>query len=180
VGDEHRALQAIQMVAWCHRETGDVARSNVLYEELLRDARDARDGQLESVALSLLAGAAREEGRFRDALAYQEEAYRFDHDFGDRMEIVTDLMRFALILADLELPEAVVRLLASTDAVREDAGLQYPEWVERWYREPALERARAALDARQFALAWEEGRQLAPDEAVALALDAGGRQAQGP
>ena len=172
VGDEHRAIQAMRLLAWCYRETGDIERSNALYEDMLRDARAVGDGQMESVALSLLAGAAREEGRFQDSLALLEDAYRFDREFGDPMEIATDLLRFALTLADCRRADAVVKLLASSDAFRENVGVSYPAWVLRLYRDPAFDWVRAELDPEAFAKAWEQGRMLSPDEAVALALDA--------
>jgi predicted ATPase/class 3 adenylate cyclase len=171
VGDEHRALQAIRLLAWCYRETGDIERSNALYEEMLSGARAAGDGQMESVALSLLAGAAREEGRLRDSLALLEQAYRFDREFGDPLEIATDLLRFALTLGDSGRADAAVQLLASSDAFREAVDVLYPAWVIRLYRDPALERVHAELGPEAFTEAWEQGRVLSPDEAVALALE---------
>jgi hypothetical protein len=47
----------------------------------------------------------------------------------------------------------------------------YPALVIAW-NEEAMSRVRAQLDEAAFADAWEQGRPLTVDEAVALALDA--------
>jgi len=172
VGDEHRALQAVRVLAWCYEELGDVERSKALTEDLLRGARATQDRQMEARALARLARAADDEGRSGDAFALLKEAYRLDREIGDPSEIALDLVRFARTLAYAERAEAAVALLSCADLMREELGLPdvLPPWITA-IREGAESRARARLDQGAFVEAWEEGRRLTADEAVALALE---------
>ena len=64
--------------------------------------------------------------------------------------------------------ETAARLLASSEPLYEDVGGSMP-WIAKMTDE-ALARIRSELDESVFAEAWEEGRRLSADEAVALAL----------
>jgi tetratricopeptide (TPR) repeat protein len=171
VGDEHRALQATRLVAWCYLELGDVERAKTHYEDLLRGARAARDKQMEARALATLAQFATDEGRHLDALAMLEEAYRLDCEFGDPHEIAMDLIWFARALAFAGRAGTAARLLSRSEATHEELGMTYPAWVAA-RKEEAMSRAQAQLEQVAFAEAWEQGRALTVDEAVSLALTA--------
>ena len=170
LGDEHRALQATRVLAWCCEQLGDVERRMTLYEELLRGSRAAHDEQMEARALAMLALVATDEGRSGDALALLKDAYRIDREIGDPAEIAIDLIRLARTLAFAKRATTAARLLSRSEAMREELGIPYPAYVTAM-REDAESRARAQLDQGAFSEAWEEGRALTADEAVALALD---------
>jgi predicted ATPase len=170
LGDEHRALQAMRVQAWCYEELGDAPRANTLHEEMLRNARAAHDDQMEARALAILAGTASDEGRTGDALALMRDAYRIDRQFGDPSEIAVDLTRFARALAFAGRAEAAVALLSSSEAMREEIGIAYPAWITQ-LQEEATNKARARLDDSAFDAAWEHGRTMTADEAVQLALE---------
>jgi hypothetical protein len=51
----------------------------------------------------------------------------------------------------------------------DELGLARMSWVVK-IRDEAISRARTQLDDSAFAEAWDEGRKLTPDDAVALAL----------
>ncbi len=170
VGDEHRALQAMRALAWCWFELGNLERARSLYEDLLRGARAALDRQQEARALAVLAQFATDEGRPQDALALLNEAYHIDRELRDSRDIAEDLIRFARTLALAERAEAAVRLLASSHAMQEEFGIASPAYITA-FKEEALATIRAQLDEGALAEAWEEGRVLTADEAVALALN---------
>ena len=170
VGDEHRALQATRMLAWCHEELGDTARADEVREDLLRDARAAGDEQMEARALAILAATATEEGRTTDALDLLKDAYRIDRHIGNPEEIAVDLIRFARALAVAGKAAAAAAILARSEAIREGLGITHPDWILEW-QEEADTNARAGLDDAGFSEAWERGKRLTDDEAVALAFE---------
>jgi predicted ATPase len=176
VGDVHRALQAARMVAWCHLELGELERAKAFYEELLRDARSAGDQQMEARALATLSQFATDDERNQDALDLLREAYRLDREFGDPFEIANDLAYFARALAFSDRAATAVRLVSLYEAMCEERGIPQMSWVAK-ISEDAMSRARARLDDAAFAEAWEEGRKLTADGAVALALGGVGSDA---
>jgi predicted ATPase len=169
VGDEHRALQAIRCLAWCHLELGDRERAKHFYEELLRGAQAAGDQQMEARALVTLSPFASAEGRNEEALALLEEAYRLDREYGDPFEIVNDLAYFGRAVAFADRAAVAVRLVSLHEAMYDELGLAPMSWVVKILDE-GISRARTQLDEAAFAEAWDEGRKLTSDEAVALAL----------
>ena len=170
LGDEHRALQATRGLAWCNLELGNVERAKAFYQELLEGARVAGDRNMEARALATFAVFASDEGRHEDALVLLQDAYRIDHEFGDPSETATDLIGFARALALADRPRTAVQLLSCAEARRDELAMVLPSYVIE-YRDLAETRARAQLDDAAFAEAWEEGRKLSADEAVALAID---------
>jgi predicted ATPase/class 3 adenylate cyclase len=173
LGDEHYAMLATGLVAWMCRELGDRERSRALTEENLRRARATGHERVEAMSLGSLAMLAVDEGRLQDALAMLQEANRIHRGLGDRFEIALDLCRFARALAAAGRAGTAARLLSTGEALREEIGATLESWVamEAKLRE-TLTAIRAQLDEGAFAEAWEQGRALTADEAVALALDA--------
>jgi predicted ATPase len=169
LGDEHRALQATRALAWCNLELGEIERAKRLYQELLDGARAAGDRSLEARALGTFAVFASDEGRHTEALDLLQEAYRIGCEFGDPSETAMDLIRFGRALAMAERPKAAVQLLACAEARREEIGMVIQPYVIEYWNE-AEARARARLDEAAFVEAWEQGRRLSPDDAVAIAL----------
>jgi predicted ATPase len=170
VDDEHRALQATRVLAWCHLELGDLERAKALYEELLEGARAAGDEQMEARALATLSQFATDEGRNQDAFDLMSEAYRLDREFGDSFEIANDLVYVARAVAFADRAVAAARLVSLYEAMCEELAILHMSWVVK-IREDAMSRARARLDEAEFTEAWEQGRTLTADEAIALALD---------
>jgi hypothetical protein len=82
--------------------------------------------------------------------------------------VATDLSRLAAALAGIGESEPAVELASLSDALREELGARVP-WVER-IAEGALGPVRDRLDPATFERAWERGRRLTPDDAVARAL----------
>jgi predicted ATPase/class 3 adenylate cyclase len=170
LGDEHYALLATRALAWMCEELGDRERAQALNEDNLRRARATGNGRMEARSLSSLAAFPLGEGRFQDALSILNEAYRIDRDSGYVADIAMDLCHFAEVLAAEGRAEAAARLLSRGKALREEIGAGLESWaVER--NERTLSAIRTQLDDSAFVEAWEQGRAMSADEAVALALD---------
>jgi hypothetical protein len=119
------------------------------------------------VALSLLADTALDQGRVEDAVSPAESSYRIFRDLGDLLNIAECVCSFARVLALVGKAEAAARVLASSAAMLEDVG-ESPFLASK--SQKALTAIRHQLDEAAFADAWEQGRTLTADEAVALAL----------
>ena len=169
LGDEHYTLLATDGLAWMYFELGDPERSRVLHEDILQRARAQSDEVVVAVQLFQLATFAFDEGRVEDALAMLKESLRINRDHDRPGGIVENLCLFANYLAAEGRAEMAVRLLSRAEVLRAEIG-GVSSWVTEM-NEETLTTIRAQLDEAAFAEAWEQGRTLTVDEAVALALD---------
>jgi predicted ATPase len=168
-GDEHNALEATRMAAWTYRELGDPDRARALLESNLQRGQEVGDRYIEATALEQLSSYAIEEGRPQDALEMLKSAYRLTRDLGDIYRIPFIVCRFGRALAAAGRAETASRVLSSGKALLEEIDASSP-WIEK-LNEKTLTAIHAQLDDDAFANAWEEGRKLTADEAVALALE---------
>jgi predicted ATPase len=170
-GDEDNALFATRLLAWMHEELGDHERARALNEDNLGRARALPNKLIEGQTLGALASLALEQGRTRDAVSMMKDVLRIDRDRGVHLQTALDLSRFARALALAGGAGAdAARLLASAETARDEIGAGAPPWLAK-LNEEALTTIRTQLDEGAFAGAWEQGRALTVDEAVALALD---------
>ena len=170
LGDEHYTLLATRALAWMCAELGDLERYRVLTESYLRGARATGNQRLEARALGALAGFGIKEGRTQEALSMLKEVYRIDRDVGEVSEMADDLCRIGEALAAEGRAGTAARLLSSSEALRREIGAGVPSYITETNAK-TLTTIRAQLDEAAFAEAWEQGQELTPDEAVALALD---------
>jgi len=173
LGEEHQALDAARFLSWAYLELGDVNRARQLLEENVREAHGLGDTLIEARSLDSLAGIALDEGRVEDALPMLEEAYRLNREVGDDYWTPIVVCRLGGALAALGRATLAALVLASGEALLEGIGSG-----ESWMA-ARIEGTRAAIHAQiddaTFAEAWEEGKALSADEAVALALGELGR-----
>jgi predicted ATPase/class 3 adenylate cyclase len=170
LGDDHYVLLAIRLLAWMHYELGDRARARSLHEEVVRRASATGNERMQATSLGALGEYALYEGRIEDALPLLAESSRIYRDVGERPELVVNLWRFARALAITERPGEAARVFSAAEALREEIGASPYRWMEE-INEDTLAAIRAQLDEAAFAEAWEQGRTLTVDQAVALALD---------
>jgi len=169
LGDDHYTLLATDGLAWMYFQLGDPERSRVLHEDVLQRARAQSDEAVVAVQLFQLATFAFEEGRVQDALAMQKESLRINRDHNRPGGIVENLCLFAGYLAADGTAEIAARLLSRAEVLRAEIG-GVSSWVAE-LNEKTLATLHARLDDAALAEAWDEGRALTVDEAIALALD---------
>jgi non-specific serine/threonine protein kinase len=170
LGDAHNALFARRMVAWMFYELGDRKRARALHEENLVRARAIGNRGLEATTLGALASYAAEDGRVGDALRLAPETLRIYHEIGSRQGVAQQLCRCADALAVAGWEAIATQLLACAEALHEELGTQLlPHLVVE--NERTLASIRRQLDHSAFAEAWEQGRALTADQAVALAFE---------
>ena len=169
-GDAHNAVAATRTLAFTYHSRGDLDRARTLHESNLSQAQALGFKETEGGTLGSLAMIAFEQGRVQDALALGKQNLLACRDLGSLQGIAQSLCRSAGTFAVLPgKADTAARLLSCFEAQREQIGVS-EAWVARM-NEQTLSAIRARLDESAFADAWEQGRELKIDEAVALALE---------
>lgn len=171
LGDERRIGIVTSNLAWAFDELGDAQRARTLKAENLRRARAMGDDRLTASTLSSLASDARREGRVEDALSMLKESLRLRVERHDPVHTAYALGQIAAAIAATGSPLIAIRLLACSVKLQEEIGIGLPPFeIKR--RDETLAAVRVRLEGDALDGAWEEGRRLTVDEAVALALAA--------
>jgi predicted ATPase/class 3 adenylate cyclase len=170
LADEHYTLLATHGLAVAHYLLDDLDVARDLHEQELRAARSLGNRRIVARALAQLAVVAVDQGRVDDAFAMLEEAARIDREVGEMVELAVDLSRFAHALAATDRARAAATLLSSSEAFRAEIGATFLPWAVKMNAR-TLAAIRSQIDEAAFAEAWEQGRALSVDQAVAMALD---------
>ena len=156
------------------------------YMAFMGDQLDAARGPLEEALAVALRGSdpaaifgghhtvgqvARLQGRFDDAARHYREAIRLGFELGDVAQMTEPLQGLAAVLIATGDPERGVRLLGANAAIRERlGGGPPPEWLR--LGDPLAD-AKGTLGEAAYARAWEAGRRMSVDDAVAEAVGVG-------
>jgi predicted ATPase/DNA-binding SARP family transcriptional activator len=170
VGDEYYELRAARAHAWSVYEGGELERARELYEDILPRARAAHHEFVEAIAFAMLGDIAVDEGRVADAVALLKESQRILRELNDLLLIAAGVLRFASVLALAGRAAIAAQVLSSSAALMEELGADPPSFAG--IRRKTLAAIHNQLDDAAFAEAWDQGRALTADEAVALALEA--------
>jgi tetratricopeptide (TPR) repeat protein len=171
LGDERRLAVVTSNLTLALDQLGEVERARTLTEDNLRRARAMGDDRLTAITLSSLAQYALRDGRIGDALSMLKESLRIDTERHEPLQIAYSLSQIASALAAAGRAETAVHLLACSVKLEEEILMNLPVFEVR-RKEQTLNAVRAWLDEDAIERAWEEGRRLAVEEAVALALAA--------
>jgi predicted ATPase len=170
VGDTRGVVGVTRALAFAYHDHGDYEHARKLHEENLREIRTLGLKEMEAATLGSLGMIALEQGRADDAHGLGKESLIAWRDVGSPHGIAQALCHAAADLALLRgKTETAARLLSWFEAQREQIGVS-EAWVTRM-NERTLATVRTGLDEAAFAEAWEQGRTLTADEAVALAVD---------
>jgi predicted ATPase len=167
-GDSFETLIVTRMLAWAYDELGEGERARELKLDVLEKARAAGDKHVQVHALESLAHVAVVEGTVKEAASLLEEAWELNRQLGDRFREAVLVCRFARAVAFAGRVETAARVLATGEMLYEEMGASPMGWLKR-ANDEALTLIRRQLDEAAVAEAWEEGRKLTADEAVALA-----------
>jgi predicted ATPase/DNA-binding XRE family transcriptional regulator len=149
---------------------GDPARAERLLAEAEEPLRASGAPWGLGAALSMRALLMQFRGDDALAVPLLRESVALSMSLADTPSLGVELANLAGALATLGWGERAARLFGAAEALRERTGLaiRFAPWHELYERH--LEALRAQLDADELAVAWAEGRVLAPEEAVAEAL----------
>jgi predicted ATPase/class 3 adenylate cyclase len=170
VGDLRMSLWARRHVGWMRFEQGDVAGASAVHSEVVESARAAGYAALELSSLGALAEYSLYEERAEEALPILRDIARIQLDRrAPVLAMQNTLSRFARAFALRGDRLAGVQLLAALEALLEEAGSTGMAWQTK-FNEETIEMIRRQLGETAFTAAWEQGRSLTLEKAVALAL----------
>jgi non-specific serine/threonine protein kinase len=112
---------------------------------------------------------ARRQGNYQRAVAHFQQSLTLRHEQNNTSGIPFNLEALAITAAEQGQAEWAARLWGAAEASREVTHSALPPSYQADYA-PYLEAARAALGTEAFAAAWAEGRALALEQAIALAM----------
>ena len=121
-------------------------------------------------ALTWLGMVSHDEGDVAAAKTHIQEAMSIQHAVGELGWLAVTLELFAGVLLDIAGPSHAARLWGCAQRLHEETGSPQGA-LERARTDRQVAAARAMQDDAAFDRAWEEGRSLALDEVVRMAID---------
>ena len=168
-GNEVRVGWVLLIQAYAAQRRGDAERMRASLEEALAAFRGVGDAWGVAWCLGLLADLALQRGDAGLALALRQEGLVLYRNHGDRNAVAEWLADVATLAAGLGPPDRAARLFGAAEALREGLGRRVTRGSSISSSARAAADVRAALGDDAFAAAWDAGRALSADEAVAEA-----------
>ncbi len=171
LGEDYYIFLATDLLALACYKLGDRERAWALAEDNLCRARATGNEEDVATGLGALGFYAVADGRVQEALPLLVESTRIwrDRGVGDADEVGLNLCSFARASASTGRAAVAVQLLSAVASLNENIGATEDSYVAD-LNEETLAIIREQLDEGAFMEAWEQGRKLRVDEAVALAL----------
>jgi predicted ATPase/class 3 adenylate cyclase len=168
LGDDAIVARFLQAEGYMAFMVDDLERARPLLEEALGKAEVGDDRMATAAAHHTVAQVARLDGRLEDAARHYRRSIESFQELGDVASLTEPLQGLAAVHVASGDPERGVRMLAANDAIRERlGGGPPPEWLR--LGDPLAD-ARRILDEEAYARAWEAGKRMTVEEAVADSL----------
>jgi predicted ATPase/two-component SAPR family response regulator len=170
LGDKVGIGSVLAHLAMVFLRNGDCAQAARYFEEALSLSRET--GHRHSGYLSLRNLALMTRGNHLRAAELYAEALGLAVELGDKADIAYCLEGLAGVATSRGDLERATSLFGASEALLETVGTPlYPHAQDRSSIERTLRVLRSRLGETAFAAAWEDGRLMAPEQAVAYALD---------
>ncbi|ONI91804.1 hypothetical protein ALI22I_06875 [Saccharothrix sp. ALI-22-I] len=151
---------------------GDVDRANACYEESMRITEPAGECFHRSYALWTFGLFAMQQGETRRATELQRESIRLRREVRDLTGLGWSLESLAWTEAAVEPPERVATMLGAADRLWEVMGRPLRTYQHMYpLHEKCRRNAQERLGDKRFEAAFERGRAMTVDDAIAFALD---------
>ena len=122
-------------------------------------------------SLNNLGDLACHQGDYPKARGLFDEQLAITRELGDRLALAYSLEGLAAVIAGLGDYPRAVNIWGATERLREEVAAPLPESVRPIY-DRRVEAARAGMgDDVSFDRAWQDGRAMSIEQAIALALD---------
>jgi predicted ATPase/class 3 adenylate cyclase/Tfp pilus assembly protein PilF len=152
------------------KNEGDNAAARARYQESLTILQELGDELGIAYALGNLGNVAKNEGDYVRAHALYRESLMNARKLEDKRRIAYQLEDFASLANKVMQQVRCVRLWGAAAALREAVGSPLPP-ADRERQEREAAEVQKTLSAAAFTVAWEEGRAMTWEQAVAYALD---------
>jgi non-specific serine/threonine protein kinase len=168
-GDLWLKAHVPDLLGWIARCKGDYPLARSFFEDALDLFRQTGDKWAMAIHLANLAEVSLHLGDSKESGARGREALRSAFELGDRWGIARALNIVGAVVGSQGQLTQAARLWGAAEGVFQSSGaaLWRSERVTQFLYLPPV---RQTLGDQRFAAAWTEGRQLAPDAAVAYAL----------
>jgi predicted ATPase/class 3 adenylate cyclase len=166
IGDRVGIARALTALGGVARDQGDYARATLLLEEGLAMSRTLGDGRLIGASLRILGRVAFDQGDYSGAQALLKENLEVCRVLGDRTGTMAAMEGLAGVAYRQEQPVRAAQLFGAAHALREVLGVPKPP-ADRASHESIVAAVRTRLGEVAFTAAWEQGRTLSPDQALA-------------
>jgi predicted ATPase/DNA-binding CsgD family transcriptional regulator len=148
---------------------GGLDEAVIRFQEALAIARQIGDIRSQTLCLSNLAQTTRLKGNFDQAAAFAREGLELGHRLGNREDMVYGLLAIGGLAVERHQFAHAARLLGAAAAAADAFGIVLQP-AEKSQFDHDVMTAQAALAAAPFTRAWDAGRALPLEEAVARAL----------
>ena len=152
------------------KEQGDYAGARTLHEESLAIMRELGSKQGIAASLNNLGIVAYRQGNPITARAMYGESLRIKREIGDKYGTAYTLNALAELTAGRGQAEQAARFWGASQALREAIGSPLPPNEKEEYDLMVAE-ARTSLGELSFSAAWEQGRAMTFEQAIAYALE---------
>ena len=166
VGEKSGMICSLYLSGRLALSQGDALRARSLAEQGLVLSREAGDRWSTGQLLSLLGAVAAHQGELATAHALYQESLALARGAGRKLAMASGLQGLAGVVAAQGESTWAARLWGLASAMRESSGAPIPP-VERADYERALASAQAQLGEKTFAAAWEKGRPMTLEQALA-------------
>jgi predicted ATPase/transcriptional regulator with XRE-family HTH domain len=170
VGDQHAVLHALVNLGYDRTLCGELVQARAIFDEVL--ATGTAFGLKKHVAYALenLGNISTLEGNYIDARLRLRQSLVFGRELGDHHLLLYVLGDLTKLEAAIGMPERAARLGGIVTTLRAQLGASMAP-AEDEEREQALQQAHSALDDGAFWRAFDDGRALTFDAALAYALN---------
>jgi predicted ATPase/class 3 adenylate cyclase len=151
------------------RSQGRFERAQGYFEEGLRIFKHIGHKGLMALGTSEIAHTQRAMGKYVEAKQNYRETIKVFQDYGNRPAVAHQLECFAMIAVAEEEPQRAARLFGAAEAIREATGHK-PTDEEQAEEAQFVSRLRAMLPEAEFNALWAEGKSMAIEQAIRLAL----------
>jgi predicted ATPase/transcriptional regulator with XRE-family HTH domain len=169
VGDDGGIAWALSRLELALRPQGDFVRARALLDESLELFRDQNDRRGIAWSFLELGLVERDQGNYGRAAPLLKESLARYRDLGDKHGMAQLVGELAALACAQGQPERAARLFGAAHALFAAIGARLPP-PEQAAHERSLAAARARLGDTAFAAVWAQGQAMAPEQAVAEAV----------
>jgi tetratricopeptide (TPR) repeat protein len=173
-----RKLNQLPLLAFCLNTRGEIANVNedydqaqISYLESLKLCREIGNRRRECMMLGNLGSIAIHREQYAQAGEYLKAGLRLMVEIDFNLVIAVDLVNFAMLWSRIGRPKQAAQLLSASEVFRNSMAVSL-ELPEQRIHDRTVDQLRAQLGDDAFQAAWEAGRKLSYDEAIAFMLDA--------
>jgi non-specific serine/threonine protein kinase len=170
LGDKRGIAASLNNLGLVVSSQGDYGAARTLLEEGLAIRRELGDETGSGSLLNNLANVARHHGDYAAAHSLYVRGLSLYRGLTDRVLVLETLEGLAAVAAAKEQPRRAALIFGAVEAMREALGAPRPP-SDRAEYDWIVEVVRAALVEGTFAAAWEQGRAMTLEQAIAYALE---------